>query len=227
MTTTATNARLSTSALCRAVAPYTLIAPDLLTLLHALSRDVRADGIVGDLVECGVANGGSAAVIGEPHTTGDTADRRLWLYDTWEGIPPATERDGHLAQSHTGAWRGSQERVREALAVVDYPLERVEWRRGLFADTMANAALPERVALLHLDCDWYESVLLCLRTLAPRVTAGGSIVLDDFGWWKGCREAFFQWCAETGQAPLLERAGKYGAWWEVGRESNVPGREMT
>jgi len=214
------------SDLFRAVAPYTLIGEQQLATLHNLSRNIADAGIPGALVECGVANGGSAAIIAEPHVH-DTA-RRLWLYDSFEGIPPAGPQDGHLAQSHTGEWKGTQERVRETLALVGYPERLVQWRKGLFADTMASGQpLPACVALLHVDCDWHDSVLLALRTFYARVSDGGYVILDDFNYWPGCRRAFYIWCQETGEMPLIERSGKYGLWWCKGHISNVPNRDMT
>jgi len=207
------------------VAPYTLIGDEQLATLYELSLNVSDTGIPGDIVEAGVADGGSAALIAQPHAHDDA--RRLYLYDTWEGIPPATPEDGHLAQSHTGAWKGTQERVREALAVVGYPERSVQWRKGLFADTMASGQLlPGRVALLHVDCDFHESVLLSLRVFYPRVSDGGFVILDDFNYWPGCRKAFYTWCRETGEMPLIERSGRYGLWWQKGRISNVPNRDM-
>jgi len=213
------------SDLFRAVAPYTLIGERQLATLHNLSRTVADAGIPGALVECGVANGGSAAVIAEPHAHDN--NRRLFLYDTWAGIPPATPEDGVLAQSHTGEWKGTQERVREALALVGYPERSVVWRRGLFATTMANEPLPEHVALLHVDCDWRDSVRLVLNVFAPLMSAGGYIILDDFCHWKGCRQAFYEWCSASGEMPLIERSGKYGLYWQVGRISNVSNRDMS
>jgi len=213
------------SDLFRAVAPYTLIGERQLATLHDLSRNIVDAGIPGDIVEAGVANGGSAAIIGQPHSA--NPDRHLWLYDTFEGIPSATPEDGHLAQSHTGEWKGTQERVREALALVGYPERLVQWRRGLFATTMTTEPLPERVALLHVDSDWHDSVLLTLRTFYARVSDGGYVVLDDFAHWAGCRKAFYAWCSETREMPLLERTGRYSVYWQKGRISNVPHRDMS
>lgn len=217
---------MSNADLFRAVAPYTLISTHQLAALHTLSRAVADAGIPGDLVEAGVANGGSAAIIAAPHIS--DSSRHLWLYDTFHGIPPSGPEDGHLAQSHTGAWKGTRDRVRAALALVGYPEQSVVWRQGLFAETMApDQPCPMHVAILHADCDWHDSVLLTLRMFYPLVAEGGYIILDDWGHWPGCRTAFYAWCAETGETPLLERSHQYGVWWQKGRMSNVPNRDMS
>jgi len=211
--------------LFRAVAPYTLISEQQLATLHDISRNIADAGIPGALVECGVANGGSAAIIAEPHV--HDATRALYLYDTFQGIPPAGPEDGVLAQSHTGEWKGTQGKVCEALALVGYPERSVMWRKGLFATTMApSQPLPSRVALLHVDSDWHDSVLLALRTFFPRVSDGGYVILDDWAYWQGCRKAFYAFCQESGETPLLERSGRYSVYWQKGRISNVPDRNM-
>ena len=70
---------------------------------------------------------------------------------------------------------------------------RVELVRGLFADTIR---LQEPVALAHLDGDWYESTMTCLERLAPLISPGGRIVLDDYYAWSGCRGAVDDYLAE-------------------------------
>lgn len=205
------------SAVCRLiqlVQPYTMIEPLRLAMLYGLAREVLSEGIEGDIVECGVCNGGSAALMAAAITSDPT--RRLWLYDTFAGIPAPGSRDGPLAPQYEGQLRGSLERVQEVFQKVRVPLSSVVIRQGLFQDTFAEP-LPDRVALLHVDADWYQSVIDSLRTFYPLVTDGGLIVLDDFGHWEGAREAFYDFCREQGINPLLERTGYTQAFWRKGQ----------
>ena len=114
--------------------------------------------------------------------------------------------------------RMSNER-QPVVGLVGFPPERAVFRPGLFAETF-TAALPHRVALLHLDCDWYDSVLAGLRTFYPRIPDGGIVVLDDFGFWEGTRRAFYAFCREFDVEPLLEHEGSTQAYWIKGREHN-------
>jgi O-methyltransferase len=198
------------------LAPYALGVERVLLKQQRLARDVISRAIPGDLVECGVFNGGSAAAMATAIREGD---RRLWLYDSFEGMPKTTAPDGATAAEFVGACKGEVAKVLEALAVVRFPKERAVIRKGWFQDTV-NEPLPEKIALLHLDCDWYESVLLALRTLYDRVPDGGVILLDDFGHWEGCREAFYDFTRERDLKPLLERFSHTQAFWVKGRAHN-------
>jgi O-methyltransferase len=201
-------------ALIRTVTPYTLTCPLRLSTLHGLVCELQQESVAGDIVECGVFKGGSAAIMAAG-ARGTTA--RLWLYDTFAGLPATTEKDGPLAVQYVGTCNGSVEATEEVLQKVGFPAENTVIRRGLFSQTFEEA-LPDQVSLLHIDADWYESVLLALTTFYPRVSIGGIIVLDDFGYWEGCRRAFYEFCKKTGTEPLLERIGQSQAFWKKGVE---------
>lgn len=202
-------------ALLRTVQPYTMTDTLRLSIIYGLAREVCEDGIEGDMVECGVCNGGSAAVIAQ--VIRSFPNRRLWLYDTFEGIPAPTVIDGDYAQSFTGDFVGSVGSVYEVLEKVRFPLEQAVFRKGLFQDTFKEQ-LPHKIALLHVDGDWYESILLTLQTFYPIVSDGGVIILDDFGHWEGARRAFYEFCRQQEIEPLIERVGYTQAFWRKGQE---------
>jgi O-methyltransferase len=194
--------------------PFTLSDPLRLSLLYGLAREAL-DRTPGDFVECGVFNGGSAAVLAGALL--GQVERRLWLYDTFAGLPEPGWRDGPEAQKLSGALIGSVDNVAQLLDQVGFPRTLAVFRKGPFQETFREA-LPERVALLHVDADWYDGVLLSLRALYPRIPPGGIIVLDDFGHWEGARRAFYEFCNEQALAPLLERVGYTQAFWRKGQE---------
>jgi len=184
--------------------------------LYVLAQDVIARGVPGDLVECGVWNGGSAAAIACAfRTTG----RKAWLYDSFMGLPPAREVDGPDAAQHAGSLIGSEDKVRKALRIVQFPADNCIIRKGWFNDTFQDP-LPQTVSFLHVDCDWYDSVMLSLKSFYDLVSEGGVIVLDDFGHWEGCREALYDFVRQRDLKPLLERFGYTQAFWVKGREHN-------
>ena len=94
--------------------------------------------------------------------------------------------------------------VRELLRSTGYPSERVHVVRGAVEETLPGHA-PDRLALLRLDTDWYESTRHELQELYPRLATGGVLIVDDYGHWEGARRAVDEYFAGAGPAPLLQR----------------------
>jgi O-methyltransferase len=172
----------------RTVLPYTMVGLERLKNLDRLARAADRLGLAGDVVECGTCNGGSAAVLARIACRSPLG-RHVWLLDSFAGMPPAGERDSLLAAEYTGLCCGSLDRVHEVLRLVGVPEGGVTTVPGWFKDTLPTLDIP-RIALLHIDADWYDSVLLCLEHLFDRVVPGGFIVFDDYGYWEGCRMAW-------------------------------------
>jgi O-methyltransferase len=195
---------------------YSMSGNRVLQKLYRLGRDVVTRDIAGDFVECGVCNGGSAAAIACGLRS---SGRRVWLYDSFQGVPKPSEIDGACAANFTGAWVGELENVKRAMEIAGVADKDYIVRAGWFKDTF-RLPLPERVSILHIDADWYDSVLLSLNTFYDRVGEGGIVVLDDFGHWEGCREAFYDFISQRHLKPLLERFGHTQAFWVKGRAHN-------
>ena len=201
-----------------AVKPYTMTGPErLFAVIHA-ARYVAQRPVRGAFVECGVWRGGSmmAAAL-TLHALGQT-DRELFLFDTFEGMSRPTERDvsykGTSAmdtfnQKRRGEdssdWcRATLDDVRAALDSTGYPRERVHLIKGKVEETLPAQA-PEQIALLRLDTDWYESTRHELEHLYPRLVSGGVLLIDDYGHWKGSREATDEYIAKHNLKLLLHR----------------------
>lgn len=184
------------------VARYTVLNAQRLTHLAELAATAQA----GAIVECGTARGGSAAMM----ATHSSA--HLWLYDTFTGLPTPTAIDGPRALDYVGANLACEDDVHAAMQTVDVPRSRYTIRAGMFNDTFVDNDGPASVALLHIDADWYASVHFSLRHWYPRVVSGGVIVLDDFGFWEGCRAALYDFVYEHRLTPDLWRCGD-AAWW--------------
>ena len=80
------------------------------------------------------------------------------------------------------------------------------------SDSYQSASM--RIALLHIDADWYESVKLVLERLYDRVSPGGFVVLDDYGYWEGCRRAWSEFWAGRGPAAELVDVDGVGAYFQ-------------
>jgi len=147
----------------------------------------------GAVVECGTWRGGMAAGLA---TIGGPA-RDYHFFDSFAGLPPATDADGELAQTaqreRSGAlWfdnnTASIDEFRTVIAMAPVPPERIHVHKGLFADTLPHVETGP-IAVLRLDGDWYESTLQCLERFWDRVLPGGLILIDDYYAWEGCTKA--------------------------------------
>ena len=165
--------------------------------------------IPGDLVECGVWKGGNLILFGlMAKELG--LDRRIWGYDTFEGMSEPTAADVHFktnVEAHA-EWLSNQKA--EGLNTWCYsPYEEVERNfrnevgaseltlvKGKVEDTLDQPAnIPDRIAVLRLDTDWYESTKKELEVLYPRLQKGGVLLIDDYGVWSGARKAVDEYFA--------------------------------
>jgi O-methyltransferase len=206
-----------------AVRPFTMTSPErLFALIHAV-RYLARQRIPGNIVECGVWKGGSMMAIARTLKQLGDESRELYLYDTFDGMVEPTGRDRTYAGEDAGAlmrksrkedqqsiWCYSPiEEVRENLLKTGYPRERVHFIKGPVEHTLPAQA-PGRVALLRLDTDWYESTKHELVHLFPRLVRGGVLIIDDYGWWQGARQATDEYFAENNVRILLNRIDHTG-----------------
>jgi hypothetical protein len=205
-----------TRAIVERVRPFTLTSVDRIAALCDAVRYLGEARIAGDIVECGVWKGGSSMAIALSLLAAGDSARTLYLYDTFEGMPPPTDADRsldgrtaseQLATSDRDApvWAvaGSAEVARN-MAATGYPAERLRFVEGKVEETIPGV-VPERIALLRLDTDWYESTRHEFRHLYPRLSIGGILVIDDYGHWQGARQATDEYFAEHGIRMLLHR----------------------
>lgn len=195
------------------VAPFTMTSPERIVALRDAVRHVCRHGITGSIVECGVWRGGS--MMAAALTLLEIGDRRpLYLFDTFDGMPPPADCDRDLTGSAAAdllvteepasgeTWaRSPLAEVRRNLAATGYPAELVTFVPGRVEETIPAAA-PAEIAVLRLDTDWYESTRHELEHLFPRLAAGGVLIIDDYGHWQGARRAVDEFLAAS-KAPLL------------------------
>ena len=197
----------------RRVRPFTMTTTSRVYALCLAVDHIQRAAIPGAIVECGVWRGGSAmAAALTLLRTGDTS-RPIVLFDTFVGMTTPTEidqdahgrwagdllgRDGF--ESHMVKAEASLDEVRANLASVGYPS--VEYVVGDVLTTIPSRA-PDEIAVLRLDTDWYESTRHELQHLLPRVSAGGILIVDDYGHWRGARRAVDEYLAASGRQLFL------------------------
>jgi hypothetical protein len=178
------------------------------SIIYIISNDIP-----GVFAECGVYRGGSAATIACTLLQLGVRDRDIFLYDTFEGMPPPSEQDrdyvgntaAALLQTDESIYcRCSIESVKEAMVSTGYPAEHIIYVKGLIEETVPTHA-PLQIALLRLDTDWYESTKHELIHLYPRLAAGGILLIDDYGHWAGARKAVDEYFRSQARTPFLSR----------------------
>jgi len=195
--------------------PYTMTTALEMYNLYASTRYVVANDIQGDFVECGVWRGGSAMVVAATLELLKDTDRRLHLYDTYEGMPAATAEDiTHDGESageietrleEDGRWLYvGYDEVRKNVLSTGFASERLTMVKGKVEDTIPGA-IPESIAILRLDTDFYESTYHEFVHLYPLLASGGVLIVDDYDYWKGSRQATDQYFSERGIRMLLQR----------------------
>ena len=184
-------------------------------LVHAVTHLSRG-GIPGAIAECGVWRGGSMMAVALTLLHLGDAERELWLYDTFSGMTaPADEDVSHDGQAASAeyekharagsAWCGATlDEVKASLASTGYPESLIKWAPGKVEQTIP-ASMPDRIALLRLDTDWYESTRHELQHLHPLVHDDGILIIDDYGHWQGARRAVDEHFAAMTPAPYLHR----------------------
>jgi O-methyltransferase len=198
-----------------AVRPRTMTSKDKLFALISATRYVVENDIPGAFVECGVWRGGSMQAAARTLIESGDTQRDLYLFDTFEGMPPPSDkdvrRDGASAatllatterRQGRGVWAyAGLDDVREGMAEVGYPPERIHYEQGRVEQTIPAQA-PDRIAVLRLDTDWYESTKHELDHLYDRLVPGGVLLIDDYGFWQGSRTATDEFLTAR-QAKLL------------------------
>lgn len=170
---------------------HTMVGIKRLDNLQMCIEQVIADDILGDLIETGVWKGGSTIFMRGVLQAYGEDDRCVWVADSFEGLPPPdpTKYPADIGDIHhtIDSLRITQEMVQENFAAYGLLDNRVKFLKGWFKDTLPNAPI-ERLAILRLDGDMYESTMDALQSLYGKLSVGGFVIVDDYCI-ESCRKA--------------------------------------
>jgi O-methyltransferase len=205
------------------VMPYSLVGSLGLAQTYDAVKEVIKNNIEGGFVECGVAQGGSSALIALVafKGNGNEEGRKLFLFDSFEGLPDPTEDDflekeksagDFIRPLEKGSCLGTHEQVENLfLNKLGIEQENIEMVKGWFEDTLPGAK--ERInniSLLRIDADWYESTKCCLENLYDKVSDNGIIIIDDYGTCHGAKKALDEFLSKRELNVKLEHDGRGG-----------------
>lgn len=181
--------------------------------VHALVQAVKyilKNKIDGDFVECGIYKGGSIMAMALALKELGDMSREIYLYDTFSGMSTPTNVDithnGIPAQKIFSKilCYSPLEEVKSNVYSTGYPNNKFHFIQGKVEDTIPEN-VPEKIALLRLDTDWYESTKHELNYLFPLLSHKGVIIIDDYGFWQGARKAVDEYILENKICILLNR----------------------
>ena len=188
------------------VKPYTMVNYLRLSNVHCLSKLIEENRARGAFVECGTWKGGCAAAMARVADRAGSG-RKIWLFDSFSGLPEPTEedgmdKDGVSAKEHFGINKciAPVEEVEKLFfSKLKLNRENIMIRKGWFEDTLPEAKKEiGPIAILRLDADWYESTKCCLENLYDNVISGGYVILDDYNFHQGCQRATDEFLASRG-----------------------------
>jgi hypothetical protein len=199
--------------------PYTMTSVEPMYALYTSVNYIIESNIQGSIVVCGVWRGGSAMLIAKMLSNRNISDRKIYLFDTFEGMSAPTEHDIDFRGDHASVLLKENENNKEEsvwcladledvqnnMRLTDFPEENIMYIKGKIENTIPENMPEEDIALLHLDTDWYESTKHELQYLYPKLVINGVLLIDDYGHWEGCRKAVDEYLKENGINILLNR----------------------
>ncbi|UPY36830.1 TylF/MycF family methyltransferase [Sediminicoccus sp. KRV36] len=199
---------------------HTLVTYDGLAELSNQVRFCEMEGIEGDYVELGAYKGGCIGIMAMSNLHYGKKPRMIHAFDSFEGLPQPVAQDidanfnamfkltdeqkqGKLETINAVA--AGEQYLLELMRKIEYPADKLRIHKGWFQDTVPVAAQEiEKIAVLRLDGDLYESYVVPLAHLYDKVVPGGFIIIDDWIF-KGCRDAVTEFFAQRGGMPYLHR----------------------
>ena len=195
----------------------TMIGLRRLENLQFCIEDILKRGVVGDLIETGVWRGGATIFMRAVLKAHGVTDRLVWVADSFQGLPkPDTDRypadAGHdfTRFPHLSV---SLDEVKRNFARYDLLDEQVRFLPGWFRETLPSAPI-ERLSILRLDGDLYESTMDAFRSLYPKLGIGGYVIVDDYLSVPACTQAVQDFRAEHRISEPIERTGQWGGFWQ-------------
>lgn len=188
------------------------------------------NNIEGDFVECGVWKGGAVGMMALANLQYGKVPRKLHLFDAFDDIcEPDPTKDGsraledvkRLANKNNAEPSGALKPVKGMYDTfggygtikscndllteqIGYKSNYIIYHKGWFQDTLpTDAADINKIAILRLDGDWYDSIKICLEYLFDKVQKGGLVVIDDYGYYEGCTKAVDEYLIKKGIVTFL------------------------
>jgi O-methyltransferase/8-demethyl-8-(2,3-dimethoxy-alpha-L-rhamnosyl)tetracenomycin-C 4'-O-methyltransferase len=191
---------------------HSMIGGKRLRNLRVLCEQALREQIPGDFIETGVWRGGACILMRAVLKAYEENTRRVWAADSFEGLPmpevPQDAGDKHHTYQQLAV---SLEQVQDNFKKYGLLDNQVVFLKGWFKDTLKPAPI-ERLAVLRLDGDMYQSTMDSLESLYHKVSTGGFIIVDDYAL-PGCRAAITEFRGRQKRAEPLVEVDWSGVYW--------------
>lgn len=195
----------------------TMIGVKRLDNLELCLLDIISNNIDGDVIETGVWRGGATIYMRAILEIANVTDKTIWVADSFEGLPkpnpkeyPADKGDEHYLQKRFSVSLKDVESNFNKFNLLD---NQVKFLKGWFKDTLPTAPI-EKLSLLRIDGDMYESTMDALTNLYPKLSIGGYIIIDDWGAVKGCKAAVEDYRKTHGINEEIVKIDWTGVYWK-------------
>ncbi len=204
---------------------HTMIGLFRLNNIERCAEQVFADGISGDFLEAGVCRGGAAIFMRALQVAHGEQHRRLWAVDSFQGVPPSVKEEDRrygvdLDESEEPWLACALPAVRDNFARYDLLDANVQFVAGWIAKAVPEAPIGP-LAILRLDVDLYSATAESLDLLYDKVSPGGFVIVDDYGYYRCCRDAVDDFRARRGIEEPIEWIDQSGIFW---RKAGAAGR---
>ncbi|HEY2382078.1 MAG TPA: TylF/MycF family methyltransferase [Terriglobia bacterium] len=196
---------------------HTMIGVRRLSNLRTLAERVIQERIPGDLIETGVWRGGACILMRAVLHAYNVTDRRVWVADSFEGVP-APDPQKYPADNGSDYHKFLElsvplETVRGNIEKYGLLDAQIVFLKGWFKDTLPSAPI-QRLALLRLDGDLYESTIVALNALYDKLSSDGYVIVDDYHVVPGCKHAIHDFLASRNIAPQIREIDGVGVYWQ-------------
>lgn len=194
----------------------TMIGMNRLNNIEHCVRAIVAGNVPGDFIEAGVWRGGAVILMRGLLKELGITDRKVWAADSFRGLP-APDVEKYEADRGFGLHREKilsvpLETVKNNFRKYDLLDGQVVFLEGWFKDTLPPAPL-EKLALIRLDADMYESTMQALTHLYPKLSPGGFVIVDDYNAFPNCRQAVDEYRAQHGITEKMITIDKEAVYW--------------
>jgi hypothetical protein len=196
---------------------HTMVGILRLANVRELAQRALDLDIPGDFIETGVWRGGCCILMRGVLAANQVTDRKVYVADSFEGLPPpnthAYPQDAGDKHHQIKELCVSMDEVRANFAKYDLLDGQVEFVKGYFSETLPKLRAGP-FAVIRLDGDMYESTIVALRALYPRLSPGGFIIVDDYGAVPQCKVALDDYRAENGIDCPMTQIDWTGVYWQ-------------